>query len=255
MNDPSYDFFGSGTTASPATPAAADPMVRPDIRSPRSAEGGPATYDTPTGRVNQFGTPVDVGAVPTGPLAAPGIGAAPTSTPGMVTTWQGPPVQTRAAARLADRDTGVPRNVQAVAVLAIFFGVLAAISAFLGFSQYQQLRSLLDQTATAESSGATTGSVAISGSLADALLTAVLIALVILAVVALVLLVGGGATLANQTWGGWMLVGAGALYVLDEVYAWAHGGYSLFGGIFVAVAVVLLLVLVTGEGGRWLMRR
>jgi hypothetical protein len=255
MNDPSYDFFGSGTTASSATPAPADPMLRPDVRVARPADGGPATYATPTGLVNQFGTPVDVPATPTGPVAAAGIGAAPTSAPGMVTTWQGPPMPSRAAARAAAADPGVPRNVQAVAVLAIFFGVLAAISAFLGFSQYQALKQLVDGTMASETPGATTGSAVLTNSLAGALLTAVLVALVMLVVVSLVLLVGGGATLADQRWGGWMLVGAGALYVLDEVYTWAHGGYSLFGAVFVAIGVVLLLVLVTGEGGRWLLRR
>jgi hypothetical protein len=44
------------------------------------------------GAVNQFGTPSDLPAVPTGPYAAPGLGAAPIEAPGLVSSWAGPAV-------------------------------------------------------------------------------------------------------------------------------------------------------------------
>ena len=250
MNDPSYDFFGSGTTSSPAEPAPAPVPVRPDAVAARPGSAPQQTYATPVGRVNQFGTPVGVGTTPTGPFAAAGIGAAPTSGPGMVTTWQGPPVHARAAARAAV-DPGAPRNVRAVAV----FGALAGLVTVIGVSQYFAFKQLVDQTMTAETSGATSSSAVLTDSLAGTLLGVMLVGLVILATVTLVLLVGGVATLANQRWGGWMLVIAYGLYALGQLYSFAHGGYSLFGGVFALIAVVLLLVLVTGDGRRWLMSR
>jgi hypothetical protein len=82
-----------------------------------------------------------------------------------------------------------------------------------------------------------------------------LVGLVILAAVTAVLLVGGVATLADRRWGGWLLVGAYALYALGQLYSFANGGFSLFGGIFAAISVVLLLVLVTGDGLKWLLGR
>jgi len=108
---------------------------------------------------------------------------------------------------------------------------------------------MIDQTLAAESPGG----VQISGSLAGAVLTAVLISLLILGIVSAVMLAGGVATLAGKQWGGWMLVGAFGLYVLGQVYSFSQGGYSLFGGIFLAIGVLMLLVLVTGDGRRWLL--
>ena len=239
MNDPDYDFFGGG----PSTNAAPAPMahgMRPDRPETELV--------TSQGRVDRFGIPVGAPVVPTGPSAAPGIGAQPTSTPGMVTTWQGPPMPTRAAARAA-APQGAPTNVRAVAVLALVLGLLAGIVALYGFSQYLALKSMIDQTLAAESSGG----VQISSSLAGAVLTAVLISLLILGIVSAIMLVGGVATLASKQWGGWMLVGAFGLYVLGQVYSFSQGGYSLFGGIFLAIGILMLLVLVTGDGRRWLL--
>jgi hypothetical protein len=240
MNDPDYDFFGDGAGASAAAPAPMAHGMRPDRPEPE--------FVTSQGRVDRFGIPVGAPVVPTGPSAAAGIGARPTSTPGMVTTWQGPPMPARAAARAAAPD-GAPTNVRAVAVLALVLGLLAGIVVLYGFSQYLALKSMIDQTLAAE----TPGGVVISNSLAGAVLTAVLISLLILGIVSAVLLVGGVATLASRPWGGWMLVGAFGLYVLGQVYSFAHGGYSLFGGVFLAIGVLMLLVLVTGDGRRWLL--
>ena len=240
MNDPDYDFFGGGPSAG-ETPAPMAHGMRPDRPEQELV--------TSQGRVDRFGIPVGAPVVPTGPSAAPGIGAQPTSMPGMVTTWQGPPMPTRAAARAAVPH-GAPTNVRAVAVLALVLGLLAGIVALYGFSQYLALKSMIDQTLAAESPGG----VQISNSLAGAVLTAVLISLLILGVVSTVMLVGGVATLASKQWGGWMLVGAFGLYVLGQVYSFSQGGYSLFGGIFLAIGVLMLLVLVTGDGRRWLMR-
>jgi hypothetical protein len=50
------------------------------------------------GSVNRFGTPADLEAVPTGPYAAPGLGAAPIEQPGLVSTWAGPAADAAPAA-------------------------------------------------------------------------------------------------------------------------------------------------------------
>ena len=239
MNDPDYDFFGGG----PSTDAAPETMahgMRPDRPETELV--------TSQGRVDRFGIPVGAPVVPTGPSAAPGIGAQPTSTPGMVTTWQGPPVPTRAAARAA-APQGAPTNVRAVSVLAVVLGLLAGIVALYGFSQYLALKSMIDQTLAAESPGG----VQISGSLAGAVLTAVLISLLILGIVSAVMLVGGVATLAGKQWGGWMLVGAFGLYLLGALYQMVHNGFDGISVVIVGIAVLLLGALVTGDGRRWLM--
>jgi hypothetical protein len=119
--DPGYDFFATGAPAGTAEPAPAPaPQVSrfggpveapatPETPAPPSgypapvaaapayaappAPAAPAPVSVPgyhPGNVNQFGTPADLAAVPTGPYAAPGLGAAPIEQPGLVSTWAGP---------------------------------------------------------------------------------------------------------------------------------------------------------------------
>ena len=105
MADPGYDFFATGAPAGTADPAEAPapevnrfggpvaaPEVPPAAAAP-SAAPAPPPVSVPgyhPGDVNQFGTPVELAAVPTGPYAAPGLGAAPIAQPGLVSTWAGP---------------------------------------------------------------------------------------------------------------------------------------------------------------------
>lgn len=114
MADPGYDFFATGPSAAPAEPAAAPTQSRfggpvepaPAPQAPQATEpvaappAAPAPHAEPAvpvavpgyhpGAVNRFGTPADLAAVPTGPYAAPGTGAAPIESPGLVSTWSGP---------------------------------------------------------------------------------------------------------------------------------------------------------------------
>ncbi len=118
MADPGYDFFATGaggTTVAqpgpaeteapadatvsrfggpPAVPAPAVPTpTLPPAPVPAAVATPPAAAAYPgydPGPVNQFGTPVTLSSVPTGPYAAPGTGAAPIEQPGMLSTWSGP---------------------------------------------------------------------------------------------------------------------------------------------------------------------
>lgn len=110
MADPGYDFFATAAPAGTAQPSAeaATPAVSrfgTPLPEEAAAPAAPA-YAAPVvpaapaaaapvpgyhpGAVNQFGTPAELPAVPTGPYAAPGLGAAPIEAPGLVSTWAGP---------------------------------------------------------------------------------------------------------------------------------------------------------------------
>jgi hypothetical protein len=119
--DPGYDFFATGApgTADPAEATPPAPGVNrfgtpipPPEQAPAPPAPAPATMayaaaPTPVtaaavpgyhpGEVNQFGTPAALSAVPTGPYAAPGLGAAPIEQPGLVSTWTGPAPEAHAA--------------------------------------------------------------------------------------------------------------------------------------------------------------
>lgn len=250
MSDPGYDFFATGRPQQPAgSPALPDVPTPPPAAPAPEAFLAPApaparAFQMPNGtQVNQFGTPIGASAAPTGPYAAPGIGAVPTPTPGLVSTWAGPqvPAGHRAAAR-AVVDDRPPRNVRAVAILAIVLGALVALGTLAGFASYSTLSSQLDQLGGQAGLGA-------------ALLSAMLIGLVIMTVVAATLLVGGIATVAGQRWGGWILVVSFGLSLLGQVQSIATSGVSMSSVIGFLIGLVLLLVLVTGEGLTWLQGR
>jgi hypothetical protein len=119
--DPGYDFFATGApagTAEPTNDAAPAPAVSrfgtplpQDEAVPAAAAYAPPAAAAPVapapvpgyhpGAVNQFGTPTDLPAVPTGPYAAPGVGAAPIEAPGLVSTWSGPAVPDASAQPVA----------------------------------------------------------------------------------------------------------------------------------------------------------
>ncbi len=259
MPEPSYDFFATGRAAGVTEPhvppvpdvpvpalAPVDRLVATEAPAPAAFPVAPGSGYAPGG-VNQFGTPVDVVAVPTGPLAAPGIGAAPIAVPGMVSTW-GEPVAPAAraahAAPVVDRRS-VPRNVRAVALLSMFFGLLIAFGTSIAISQYLALSDMVGRA----------GSGAAAGAMAGAVLGVALVAIVLMVVQVLLFLVGGGATLANQRWGGWLLVVAMGLYVLAEFRQVGETGPALIPLLTAAAAVALFLTLVTGDGRRWLLGR
>jgi hypothetical protein len=267
MPEPSYDFFATGRPAAPpggavpplpgghADQAATNPYAAPPAAV--NQFGTPVAPQAPAfpvapgsgyapGAVNQFGTPLDVVPAPTGPFAAPGIAAAPVDAPGMVSTW-GTPVPPRHASHAAAATSVVPlpRNVRAVAILALFFGTLVGIGTLWLLSQYSTLSAAVSSAAPSPELDDMVG----------AALTMVLIALVLLAAVTVFLLVGGVATLANRRWGGWMLVVAFGLYLLGQVRQLASTGPDTFSLIGAGIALALFLALVTGEGRQWLLRR
>jgi hypothetical protein len=255
MSDPGYDFFATGRPqappggpAVPEPPLAPPPPAAPQLAAPQYAAPAPArTFQMPNGtQVNQFGTPVGEAAAPTGPYAAPGVAAVPTAAPGMVSTWGGPPAPAGHRAAPQPAATGeVPRNVRAVAALAVVVGLLLLFSTWQVFSAYQQVSGVLDEP----------GMSADQKAFLAPLLTLVVVVLLVMAVVTVLCLVGGVATVAGQRWGGWMLVAAYGLFLLGQLYQFGHGmvGFSSF--LWLAIGLVLLLVLVTGEGLAWLLGR
>ncbi len=130
MPEPSYDFFATGRPVAAPDAAAGTPGA-----PARSAPTDPSWAYAP-GAVNQFGTPLDVAAAPTGPFAAPGVAAAPIAAPGMVTTWGGPGQPGRAAHAAAP--TRVPDErpgpVLAAGVLSVITGVWGVVSSLIGLA-------------------------------------------------------------------------------------------------------------------------
>lgn len=260
MSDPGYDFFATGRPQPPpGSPALPEPPVAPPVAPPMAPPAGPPvggpqpaygapaparTFQMPNGtQVNQFGTPIGEVAAPTGPYAAPGVAAVPTAAPGMVTTWGGPPVAAgHRAAPAPVAHAGVPRNVRAVAILAVFFGVLGLLATVAGFNAYSQVSAQLD-------------SLGANKAMVSGVLTAALVVLVLLAASTAMWLTGGIATLVGRRWGGWVLVVAYSLYLLSALYQFGQGSFSIIQVVLVLVAVVLLLVMVTGEGLAWVTGR
>lgn len=273
MPEPQYDFFATRPGAAPSPPAPPlppAPGAGPELPPPpaaapvpdrpyRAPSSGPVFVGPGGTAVNQFGTPVDAPAAPTGPYAAPGTGAVPTSTPGIVSTWDpgvptpapygltqfgtpaGPPVaSSRAAASRRSDSARPPRNVVAVAILAIVLGGFVAVPTVAALMAYLEVRSQVESLGM--------------GDAGTALLGMVVVGLLIMAVVAALLLVGGIATVAGQRWGGWMLVASFSLGLLGQVLNVTDGVFGLANIVAVLIALVLLLVLVTGEGKAWLMR-
>ncbi|HET7899977.1 MAG TPA: hypothetical protein VFL59_02240 [Candidatus Nanopelagicales bacterium] len=247
MSDPGYDFFATGhPQVPPGSPALPPPPVAAPSLPPPPAPPVDVVYNAPPPAaqftradgvtVNQFGTPIGTASAPTGPYAAPGVGSVPTQSPGMVSTWGAPAASSghRVASR-SPRSDAPPRNVLAVAWLAVFFGVLATLSTLFALVSLLQLSSL-----------------GVSSDIAGTWMAALVVSLIVLGAVAALLLIGAAGTIAGRRWGGWMLVASYSLYLLGQVQSFASGGFRLFDLLFVLIALVLLLVLVTGEGLAWL---
>jgi hypothetical protein len=199
--------------------------------------------------VNQFGTPVDAAAVPTGPYAAPGYGAAPVATPGLVSTWDGPgEPRGRAAARVAAPAGARPQQVTAGAIIGLVLGVIV-LGTFL-----MALFGTLALSSQVPGLDAETG---VKGASAlGAGITGVLFGVTaILGITAALYLAASVAVLRDRRWGGWALVILSGVYILWTLPAIPGGGLGLASWLELIVDVVLVLLFVTGEGLHWLQRR
>ncbi len=280
MAEPGYDFFATGrpvgaTLSSPVGPVPA-PMAPV---APAAPQPGARVFDTPSGSVNQFGTPVDLANVPTGPYAAPGIGAAPTGAPGIVSTWDvaapddlaaldrfgGVPTAStgvvgvgapapggpNGAHRSAPTTTSTtrPGTVLAAGIIGIVEGAVILGMGLLALIGYLALRGQLaalesEMAAFGSPDGASAGFG--GGDLVGTITTVVLVGAVVLLVIGSGYLVAGIATVRGRRWGAWALLVVSAINVVYGIYQFAAGSSSvgaLLLGAGVSGAVVVLLSL------------
>jgi len=184
MVQPDYDFFATnrpasldpavlpggpkppvvnrfGSVESPAAPAAPDAepsLFGPPPVAPAAFPVAPASGYQP-GRVNQFGTPVDVEAAPVGPYAAPGVAAAAIESPGLVSTWD-PAAHAggRAAARQSRTQVGTetrPGTVLAAGILAIINGGLTLLGVLFAWVALATVSSAIQESGVRVSASTT----------------------------------------------------------------------------------------------------
>ena len=259
MAAPEYDFFATGPRRAPAgaatdgfsTPAAPHAQVR--------HAAGPVLPEAPA--VNQFGLPVDA-AVPTGPLAAPGYGAAPVHG-GITAGYDDAPAAwdpaASVAARSHSRESAPPPDmrpgaVAAAGIIAIVLGVLGTLSAAFIFFGYLAAKSEVD-AAIAASGPELEG----LGELTSSILTGVLVMGFVVAAISVLYVVLGVMTARGRRWAAWTLVVLSALSLVGSLYqtlgAGSGGAASGVGSwLGIATMVAVLLLLTIGEGGRWLRR-
>jgi hypothetical protein len=256
-HEPGYDFFATGAPAPAAPPApsgfgtVAPPAPAPaPVPVPAPAPVAPtgpvvAAGYTP-GAVNQFGTPLDTPSVPTGPYAAPGIGAAPTAGPGLVSSWDAaPPAGSPAPPawgaapvghRAASRPTPRPGTVLAAGIVAIVVGALALVLGVVGMVAYAAISSELAAFENApELAGA---DLDMSG-----LTTMMLVGVVVLLASGALYLVAGIATAAGRRWGAWTLIVVSVVSIVMTLVQMVtgSGGNGLLGIVVSAVVAGLLL--------------
>ncbi len=263
MPEPGYDFFATGRAA--GAPGPHVPPV-PDV-APAAVDrfGAPVTAPVPAafpvtagsgyapGAVNQFGTPIDVVAVPTGPLAAPGIGAAPIAGPGMVSTWGEPVAPATRAAHAAPVDVRTrPDAVTAAAVVGLVVGGLLLLMAALVLFLYLAFKGQLDAAGVA-------GPVDGFDQLVSAVTTLLLTLIGICLAGGLLYVLAAAAVLRGRVWGAWTLLVLGSLSTLKAVYDVVTSGlpsvstsYLVGWGMSTGLAVVLVVMLVRPESQRWM---
>ena len=261
MAAPEYDFFATGPRQAPPTGQATDRFGMPAVpQAPVQQQYAPAP---PAPAVNQFGLPVDV-AVPTGPLAAPGYGAVPVHNSLAAGYDDAPSVwdPTASMAAHAHRRAAAapvdvrPGSVLAAGVIAIVFGVLAALGAALTLLGYLAAKSEIEQAVAANPE--------VQGldEFASAILATVLVVGLVMAAASVLYLVLGVMTVRGRRWAGWTLVVLSALSLLGSLYqrmtgvegAGVSASVSLGNWLAIIATAVLLLLLTIGEGGRWLRR-
>lgn len=246
MGQQDYDFFATGRPAPPAPPLPDAASTSP--APPAAAAPVPRTHQftDPGGRaVNQFGTPIDVSAVPAGPAAAPGYGAEAFTGHGLTEAHWTPPAAVRPPGAHAGADRR-PGQVLAAGIIAIVQGALALVVALLGLAAVAAVENGL------------------GGGSTDAVLVAqvsgfVRLILVLVLLVAALYLTAGIATAAGKRWGAWTLVvveGIGLLLGLIGLVdsdAQSGGAFGQLVGLAVPVAVLVLLLLPVSRA--WLQRR
>jgi hypothetical protein len=222
--DPGYDFFATGRP--PVVPEPATAFPAPD-HQPRA--------------VTIFGTPVAEARTPSGPYAAPGMGASPLAAPGLVSSWAGPatapPRHDPATAGRADLR---PAGVLAAGIVGVVEGILVLLAALVMLGGYLSLKGALDSI---DGAGALTAGVS---STLIALIAAV-------AAIGTLYVAAGTAAIRGRRWGAWTLLIVSGVSVAWTAFGLATGSSGTASdilGLGVAAAVVLLLV--TGESRRWL---
>jgi len=240
-HEPGYDFFGTAPSAAPSPspePPAAAPVVAttpypvptpvPAVQAPLAS---PLSGYAP-GSVNQFGTPLDTPVVPTGPYAAPGIGAAPVAGPALVSEADRP-----ATHRLAAREPTRPGTVLAAGIVGIVVGALGLLLGLVGMVGYAGLR---QELSALESSSEAAGLGALDTSGLTAL---ILVGVLVLLASGAGYLTAGIATVAGRRWGAWtLLVVSGLSIAVTLLQMVTAGDGSGLLGIAVSSAVVALLL-------------
>jgi hypothetical protein len=196
--------------------------------------------------VNQFGTPIDAPTVPTGPYAAPGIGAAPTAGPGMITEWDPAPAAFGAAPH-GHRSAAAPARpgtVTAAGIIAIVVGALGLLLGLVGLLGYAAMSSELSAL---QSSPELAG----SGLDMSGLTTLVLVGVLILLASGVLYLVAGIATVTGRRWGAWTLIAVSVLSIVVTLVqlVTGSGGNGILG---IVVSGVVLGLLVTPAAQSWL---
>jgi hypothetical protein len=155
---PVVNRFGSVEAPAPSEAAAEPSLFGPPPVAPAQFPVPPASGYQP-GRVNQFGTPVDVEAAPVGPYAAPGVAAAAIESPGLVSTWD-PAARAggRAVARQSREQVGSqdrPGTVLAAGILAIINGALTLLGVVVAWLAVAALTSAVAESGVQVSSTTT----------------------------------------------------------------------------------------------------
>jgi hypothetical protein len=223
------------------------PIAAP-LGTPAPPSSAPAPFPVPAaagytpGAVNHFGTPLAAAAAPTGPYAAPGMGAVPTAAPGMVSTWDPRATNTRSRAVKAP---SVPQGVRTAGVIGTIEGVLIGLLAIWALFGYLSLKGQLEELTAGSSTSAAFGATISS---------AVLIGVVVLFLQTALYLVAGIGSMQGKRWAAWVLLVVSSLNVLWALYSFVGGSSSgmttLLTLLISGSAAVLLL---SNDPRRWLL--
>jgi len=236
---PVVNRFGSIEAAPPPEAAAEPGLFGPPPVAPAAFPMTPASGYQP-GRVNQFGTPVDLEAAPVGPYAAPGVAKAAIETPGLVSTWD---PAARAGGRAAARQSRVqdvsasrPGTVLAAGVLAIINGALTLIGVLMAWWALSALTSAISDSGVRVSAGAT------------AAVNAVMFVMLVIGVVWLVM--GIGVVRGSRPWVRVMRI----LVIIGTVIAilMVAGNQSLDRIVTLALDLVMIWLLWNKAASDWL---
>ncbi len=253
-HEPGYDFFGTAPSAASATapePPAAAPVIStapypvPAPVPTTSAPGVSPLTGFASGSVNQFGTPLDTPVVPTGPYAAPGIGAVPVAGPALVSDADRPATHRLAAHRLAARQPARPGTVLAAGILGIVVGALGLLLGLVGMVGYAGLR---QELSAVESSSEAAG---LGGLDTSGLTALILVGVLVLLASGAGYLTAGIATVAGRRWGAWALLAVSALSIAVTLLQMVTAG-DLSGLLGIAVSAAVVALLLAPASRAWL---